>query len=121
MGGPAPTIWQAFETLLAESLLVIDRPAGSAHPRYPARVYPLDYGYLEETRSMDGQGIDVWRGGASDAGLVALAITVDLVKRDSEVKLLIDCSEQDIAAIARFLNDSSVFSAKILRRVETGR
>ena len=109
-------IWQTFETLLSETRLVIDRPAGSEHPRLPGRIYPLDYGYLDGTRAMDGGGIDVWRGRAEGRGLVALAVTVDLVKRDSEVKLILDCSEAEIEVIDGFHNDSDLFRAKIVRR-----
>jgi len=54
--------WQALDLLVEEHELVIDRPAGSAHPRYLSFVYPLDYGYLKGTASSDGSGIDVWRG-----------------------------------------------------------
>lgn len=36
--------WRQLAQLVAESEIVIDRPQGSAHPRYPDFVYPLDYG-----------------------------------------------------------------------------
>ncbi len=48
--------------LIVTNSLVIDRPKGSSHPRYPHVIYPLDYGYLENTTSSDGDGIDVWLG-----------------------------------------------------------
>lgn len=51
--------WQALDRLVAECETVIDRPKGTAHPRWPEFVYPLDYGYLRGTSSMDGGGIDV--------------------------------------------------------------
>jgi len=54
--------WQAIDSLLLESEIIIDRPGGSVHPRYPDFKYPLDYGYLKGTKAMDGGGIDVWRG-----------------------------------------------------------
>ncbi len=54
--------WQTLDTLVTESNLIIDRPRGSAHPRYPEYSYPLDYGYLRGTRSGDGDGIDMWVG-----------------------------------------------------------
>lgn len=61
--------WTALDALVAQSRVVIDRPRGSAHPRYPHVVYPLDYGYLDGTSSMDGAGIDVWRGSDASRGL----------------------------------------------------
>jgi inorganic pyrophosphatase len=44
------------------SEIVIDRPKGTVHPKYPEFAYQVDYGYLKDTSSMDGAGIDVWVG-----------------------------------------------------------
>lgn len=40
---------------------MIDRPKGSAHPRYPEFIYKVDYGYLKNTSSIDdaGRGIPI--------------------------------------------------------------
>lgn len=54
--------WQRLDELLATSKIVIDRPKGSCHPRFPEIVYQLDYGYLDATTSTDGEGLDVWLG-----------------------------------------------------------
>jgi inorganic pyrophosphatase len=51
--------WKAVGALVQESEIIIDRPKGSHHPRYPELVYPVDYGYLKNTTAMDGGGIDV--------------------------------------------------------------
>jgi len=50
--------WAALDKLVSESKVIIDRPKGSRHPKYPNCIYPLDYGYLDNTSSMDGNGID---------------------------------------------------------------
>lgn len=54
--------WKAIEKLVRDSNIVIDRPKGTAHPRFPDFIYKIDYGYLENTSSMDQGGIDVWLG-----------------------------------------------------------
>ena len=54
--------WSALDELVLNSEIVIDRPKGTAHPKYPKFIYRLDYGYLKNTSSMDGDGIDVWVG-----------------------------------------------------------
>lgn len=54
--------WIALDNLVKQSKIVIDRPRGTAHPKYPDFIYKVDYGYLENTSSMDGGGIDVWVG-----------------------------------------------------------
>lgn len=58
--------WMALDELVCNSEIIIDRPKGTAHPRYPNFIYKVDYGYLKNTSSMDGAGIDVWVGTASE-------------------------------------------------------
>lgn len=112
----AEAFWQALDALVAASALVIDRPKGTAHPRYPALVYPLDYGFLEGTASMDGGGIDVWRGSHPETGLGAILVTVDLFKRDSEIKLLLGCTETETRTVYAFHNESSLMRGALVRR-----
>ena len=54
--------WKALDELVNNSDIIIDKPKGTAHPKYPNFIYKVDYGYLKETSSMDGAGIDVWVG-----------------------------------------------------------
>jgi inorganic pyrophosphatase len=61
-----PRFWSLVDQLADQHTLIIDRPKGSAHPRYPDHIYPLDYGYLEGTTAGDGDGIDVWVGSLAD-------------------------------------------------------
>lgn len=111
------TFWQALDTLAAEHELVIDRPAGSAHPRFPDFVYPLDYGYLRGTASADGGGIDVWRGTKPGGQINAIIVNVDLLKRDSEIKLLMGCTEEEIATIDCVHNETEFMKGVIVRRI----
>ncbi len=87
--------WQSLDTLVSGSTIIIDRPCGTPHPRYPDFVYPLDYGYLQGTRSNDGSGIDVWIGNMQEKRVTAIIVNVDLQKRDSEMKLLIGCTAEE--------------------------
>ena len=98
--------WRALDKLIAESEIVIDRPKDSCHPKYPDMIYPLDYGYLKNTSSMDGQGIDVWRGSLADAKLNAIVVIVDLWKRDSEIKLLIGVTADEAKTVYDFHNNN---------------
>ena len=108
--------WAALDQLMASSRLVIDRPKGTAHPRYPEMIYPLDYGYLADTTAMDGGGIDVWAGSDPARGLDAVMVTVDLVKRDSEIKLLIGCTEDEKQLVWHQHNDSESMKGILIRR-----
>ena len=107
--------WSALDTLVRQSEIVIDRPRGSAHPRYPDFIYPVDYGYLKSTASMDGGGIDVWLGTA-DGGVNAVICTVDLLKKDSEIKILIGCTREETAAIYEKHNDSEYMKGILIPR-----
>jgi inorganic pyrophosphatase len=101
---PEYAFWIALDALVEESEIVIDRPKGSHHTRYPKLVYPVDYGYLKNTSSMDGGGIDVWRGTDAPGKIDAIICTVDLYKKDSEIKILIGCSAAEKALIMDFHN-----------------
>ncbi|KOA55194.1 hypothetical protein BAAA27672_04440 [Bifidobacterium animalis subsp. animalis ATCC 27672] len=72
--------WRILDGLAATSTIVIDGPKGTSHPRYPDSIYPVDYGYLRDTASMDGSGIDVWVG-TGLCGIDAIICVADLVKR----------------------------------------
>ena len=108
--------WQAIDKLVSSGKIVIDRPKGSAHPRYPEIIYDLDYGYIENTASMDGGGIDLWRGSLPDAECYAIICTVYLLKRDSEIKLLIGCTEEEKQIAYEFHNRSEFMKGILIRR-----
>lgn len=106
---PDTSFWQAMSELLVTNNVIIDRPKGSTHPRYPEVIYPLDYGYLENTTASDGGGIDVWLGSLNttmnriDAQtLTGILCTFDTLKRDAEIKLLLGCTQEDIQIIRSF-------------------
>jgi inorganic pyrophosphatase len=106
--------WQYLDQLLASNRIVIDRPKGTAHPRYPDFIYPYDYGYLEGTSASDGSGIDIWLGSCPDRRLVAVIGTVDLNKRDTELKLLVGCTPQEMQDILAVHNDHMNYQAGTL-------
>ena len=108
--------WSALDKLVEISDIIIDRPKDSAHPRYPDFIYPLDYGYLDNTSSMDGDGIDVWQGSDPAQNLTAIICIVDLMKRDSEIKLLIGCTEEEIQTVLEFHNSSEFMKGLLVRR-----
>jgi inorganic pyrophosphatase len=94
--------WQSLQGLISDDKVVIDRPRGAPHPRYPELIYPLDYGYIDGTTGGDGDGIDIWIGSLGGWLLTGILCTFDTVKRDAEIKLLAGCTEQDIENIHHF-------------------
>jgi inorganic pyrophosphatase len=108
--------WQALDTLVARHPLVIDRPRGSAHPRYPSFLYPFDYGYLAGTHASDQDGIDVWVGSLAHRQPTAIVVTLDLLKRESEMKILLGCTSTEMQLILAIHNRSEQ-SAMLIERI----
>ena len=107
--------WKALDELVSNSEIVIDRPGGSAHPRFPDFIYKVDYGYLKDTASMDGSGIDVWVG-SGDKKIDAIMCIVDLMKRDSEIKILVGCTEEEKREVYRTHNETPYMKGILIRR-----
>jgi inorganic pyrophosphatase len=102
---PDTSFWQSMAELIVTHNIIIDRPRETAHPRYKEMIYPLDYGYLENTTASDGGGIDVWLGSLGVKTLTGILCTFDTLKRDAEIKLLIGCNQEDIRIIRDFHSD----------------
>jgi inorganic pyrophosphatase len=108
--------WKALDELVSSSEIVIDRAKGSAHPNYPDFIYRVDYGYLKNTTSMDGGGIDVWVGTDKSKQIDAIMCIVDLKKRDSEIKILIGCTEEEKKIVYQTHNESQYMKGILLQR-----
>jgi inorganic pyrophosphatase len=109
------TFWEKLDTIIAASEIVIDRPKGTVHPKFPDMRYPFDYGYLKGTSGGDGNEIDVCLGTSVDKRLVAVICTVDALKKDTEVKLLIGGTDGEIKVIEEFFN-SILMAGLLIRR-----
>ena len=115
MDGYNEDFWNALDELVSNSEIVIDRPRGSAHPRFPNFIYKVDYGYLKDTASMDGAGIDVWVG-SGEKKIDAIMCIVDLMKRDSEIKILIGCTEEEKDIVYKTHNETPFMKGILIRR-----
>lgn len=107
--------WNALDQLVNTSEIVIDRPKGSSHPKYPDFVYKLDYGYLKNTSSMDGAGIDVWVGSGEKKADAVMCI-VDLLKKDSEIKILLGCTEEEKEIVYETHNETPFMKGVLIKR-----
>ena len=107
--------WNALDELAGNSEIVIDRPKGSAHPGFPDFIYKVDYGYLKDTSSMDGAGIDVWVG-RGDKKIDAIMCIIDLMKKDSEIKILIGCTEEEKQEVYKMHNETQYMKGILIRR-----
>ncbi len=103
--------WEFADELMTSSRLVIDRPGVAPAP---------DYGYLEGTTAMDREGVDVWRGSLPELKVTGAIITVDLLKREAEVKLLVGCGAEEAAAALAAHNVGRQAAVLLLRHLKTG-
>jgi len=95
------------DKLIETSTIELDRPQGTAHPRFPDKIYPLDYGYLKGVSSSDGDDLDIWVGTLPQKQIMGVLACVDLFKRDMELKLLYACSEGEMQRIHDFASQGS--------------
>lgn len=111
--------WEMLERIVEKSNLIIDRPQGSIHPKYSDIIYEINYGYLENTTSMDNGGIDCWCGSMQNKVVNGIVVTVDEVKNDSEIKILISCNEEEIKKIISFHNNQKMKGIYIKNETRT--
>ena len=65
--------------------------------------------------NFSGAGIDVWVG-SGEKRVDAVMCTVDCLKRDSEIKILIGCTEEEKLSIYRAHNDTQYMKGIMIRR-----
>jgi len=108
--------WKQWEGLISLKGITIERPAGAPHPDHPEIVYPIDYGYVNGTLTVDGAEMDVFKGTAEN-GLVAAIFTEDARKGDLEAKLIVDCTPAEIYLVNGFINFApSLMQGRLLMR-----
>jgi inorganic pyrophosphatase len=108
--------WHEWARLIEERGITIDRKIGSAHPVFADILYPINYGYLNHTISADGQEVDVFVG-TVETGLAGVILTTDHRRQDRELKLLWDCSPQEIYLAHGFVNfDRSLLEGELILR-----
>lgn len=104
MGEDSAEFWPALQALVDAHAVIIDRPRGTPHPRYPDAIYPFDYGYLAGVDGADGGGLDVWRAAPDSRLVTGFLCTADALKGDVEIKLLLGCSPAQMEQIAALHN-----------------
>ncbi len=108
--------WEAWARCIAQHGITIERPRTTAHPAHPSVLYPLDYGFVNDTLGTDGDALDVFVGRGT-TGLVGALLTTDYRKGDREAKLLYDCTPAEVYAAHGFINyDRSLLEGVLVMR-----
>ena len=89
--------------------VTIDRPLGSAHPKHPTLIYPINYGYLPDVIGGDGEPQDVYLMGVDTPVQQYQGVVIGIIKRlnDCEDKLVVapegmQFHQAEIAQAVRF-------------------
>jgi len=76
-----------IETYLNKEVeVIIDRPLGKPHPRHPNMIYPINYGYLENTMAPDGHEIDAYVLGPNEAVESFKGTVIAVIHREDDVE-----------------------------------
>ncbi|MFV0381986.1 MAG: Inorganic pyrophosphatase [Breznakia sp.] len=108
--------WQKLDTIYVSSEIVIEHKKNTAHPRFVNAICPVDYGFLRDTMSAEMSKIDVFIGSGDVSRIHAIMVSVDILKKDCEIKILIGCSEEETHDILVFLNENESQKCVLLRR-----
>ena len=66
--------------------VTIDRPLGSAHPKYPDMVYPVNYGYVKGVMAADGEEQDAYLLGVDELVKEYTGILIAIIHRLDDVE-----------------------------------
>ena len=108
-------------TFIGQKLNVaIDRPLGSKHPKHGFE-YPVNYGYIPNTKSADGEELDAYVLGVDKPISETRGVCIAVIRRTDDVddKLIItqdgkDFSDSEIEKLTEF--QEKWFKHVILRK-----
>ena len=108
------------ERFLGEKVIVkVDRPLGSKHPKW-GFLYPVNYGYLENTKAPDGDEIDAYVLGVFEPKEEFAGVCIAIIQRtnDDDDKLVVapegkQYSDEQIRALTEF--QEKFFESIIIR------
>ncbi|MBQ8429809.1 MAG: inorganic pyrophosphatase [Clostridia bacterium] len=100
--------------------VIVDRPLGSAHPKYQSLIYPLNYGYIEGVITGDGECQDCYILGENEPIKAFNGVVIAIIHRlnDVEDKWVVAregvlFSEQEILDAVAF--QEQYFNIKLIR------
>ena len=66
--------------------VVVDRPMGTCHPKYPELIYPVNYGYVPGVMAPDGEAQDAYILGVGEPVAVFEGSVIAIVQRLDDVE-----------------------------------
>lgn len=98
--------------------VIIDRPLGTVHPKHEDIIYPINYGYIPNTISGDGEELDCYILGETEALVEFEGKCIAVIHRfnDNEDKLVVSnkqFSDEEIRELVNF--QEKYFESEIIR------
>ena len=100
--------------------VVMDRPMGSKHPKWNF-VYPVNYGYIPNTKAPDGEELDAYILGVDGPKKEFTGICIAIIHRtdDDDDKLIVvpegkEYSDEEIKDLTEF--QEGFFKSEIIRK-----
>ena len=108
--------WQKLDTLYLYSGYQITRKKGEVHPRFQNLIYPVDYGYINDTKSFGKDGVSLYAGSGNRYEISALVVAADILIKELDVKVLVGCTEEEVDQVLRFLNQTNYQKTVLIRK-----
>ena len=86
--------WQKVDTLYSFGDCKIIHKKGSPHEKYPALIYPCDFGIVKTLDSDEEVSMEVFKG-SNGRRIDALVICADILSKRFEVKALLGLNEEE--------------------------
>lgn len=82
---------EIFDYLGKEVLVKVDRPKNSIHPNHMDIIYPINYGFIPNTKALDGEEIDAYILGVDEIVDEYKGFVIAVIRRnnDNEDKLIV--------------------------------
>ena len=66
--------------------VIVDRPLGSRHPKYPNLIYPVNYGYIGGIFAPDGEEQDAYVLGVTSPVQEFTGTVIAIIRRNNDVE-----------------------------------
>ena len=66
--------------------VTVDRPIGTAHPKHPDIIYPLNYGYIPGEIAPDGEDLDVYILGVTEPKSSFTSKVIAIIHRENDIE-----------------------------------
>ncbi len=87
----------------------MDRPIGTAHPKHPNIIYPINYGYIPGVLGGDGEELDVYLLGVDVPVAEYTAKIIGIVHRNNDVEDKLAAAPEGMSFTASEIEDAVRF------------